>query len=80
VVASDLPGLREIQSVCTGVYCIDRDAPAAEWADAVGEALARARPDDIRKRFREAPFGFSDHVRGFERLWALPDAGEAGEA
>ena len=80
VVASDLPGIREIQNVCAGVHCVKRDAPAAIWAEAVEDALARARPDDIRNRFREAPFGFSDHVRGFELLWALPVGREASEA
>jgi glycosyltransferase involved in cell wall biosynthesis len=80
VVASDLPGIREIQNRCAGVHIVAPDAPAAIWADAVEEALTRARPEEIRSRFREAPFGFSDHVRGFERLWSLPDAGEADEA
>ena len=75
VVASDLPGIREIQSRCPGVTCVAPDAPAALWADAVEEALARARPDDISSGFREGPFRFSDHVRAVERLWALPDRG-----
>jgi glycosyltransferase involved in cell wall biosynthesis len=79
VVASDLPGIREIQNRCPGVHCVAPDAPAAIWTDAVEEALARARPEEISSRFREAPFGFSDHVRGFERLWSLPDAGEVDE-
>jgi glycosyltransferase involved in cell wall biosynthesis len=81
VVASDLPGIREIQGFCPGVYCVVGDAPAAIWADAVEEALAQARPDDIRAGFRESPFHFADHVRGFERLWALSGgSGDAGEA
>jgi glycosyltransferase involved in cell wall biosynthesis len=75
VVASDLPGVREIQSFCAGVHCVPRDALAAEWADAVEQALVGARPDEIRAGFRESPFQLADHVRGFERLWGLSGGG-----
>lgn len=78
VVASDLPGVREIQEHCPGVHCIAPDAPAAAWADAVENALAPARPDAIRHGFEQGPFGFTDYLHAIERLWELPERDESG--
>jgi glycosyltransferase involved in cell wall biosynthesis len=71
VVASDLPGLREIAERCKGVRLVPRSAPLEQWVDAVEAALAEDR-EGIGTCFSRSPFRFSDHKRRIEALWNLP--------
>ena len=71
VVASDLPGLREIQAVTDGVCLVPRSAPLAAWGDRAAAALTQGRSEAIRSAFERSPFLFEPFVEAIERLWRL---------
>jgi glycosyltransferase involved in cell wall biosynthesis len=80
VVASDLPGCREIERVSKGVRLVAPDAPIREWADRVEEALREGPSDEIKSHFGRGPFLFDDHLRKVKRLWGLAADGRDHEA
>jgi glycosyltransferase involved in cell wall biosynthesis len=72
VVASDLPGLREIAAAVEGVTLVPLGASDRIWSEAMAEALSRDRAEPIILSFRRGPFGFDAHVAGMASLWGLP--------
>jgi glycosyltransferase involved in cell wall biosynthesis len=72
VVASDLPGTREIAAATEGVTLVPLAASDEVWADAVLAALAGARRESIRRAFEASPFHFDAYVDRMAALWALP--------
>ena len=76
VIASDLPGLREIERVSTGVRLVSVDAPAAAWVEAIETTLAEGPSRAISDRFRAGPFVFDRYLRSIKRLWGLTPADE----
>lgn len=79
-VAADLPGVRFIAAELPGVGVVPMDAPAAEWADAVIEAVgftADSDPDVATDRFRRSVFALdaavSTHLTIYRRRGVRPD-------
>jgi glycosyltransferase involved in cell wall biosynthesis len=72
VVASDLPGLREIAAAVDGVTLVPVGASDGIWSEAMAEALSRDRAEPIIRSFRRGPFGFAAHVAAMAALWGLP--------
>jgi glycosyltransferase involved in cell wall biosynthesis len=72
VVASDLPGTREIAAATEGVTLVPLAASDETWADAVLTALAGARRASILRAFEASPFHFDAYVDRMAALWALP--------
>jgi glycosyltransferase involved in cell wall biosynthesis len=70
VVASDLPGTREIAAATEGVTLVPLSASDEAWADAVLAALAGARRASIRRAFEASPFHFDAYVDRMAALWA----------
>jgi glycosyltransferase involved in cell wall biosynthesis len=79
VVASDLPGIREIAAAVEGVTLVPLAAGDDFWADAVLAALADDRTERIIRSFRRGPFLFEPYVAAMSALWRLPPAAEAKE-
>lgn len=77
VVASDLPGTREIAAATEGLTLVPLAASDEAWADAVLAALAAARRASIRRAFEASPFHFDAYVERMASLWALPAAAPA---
>ena len=75
VVASDLPGLREIQRLTEGVRLVPHGAPVAAWAEEAAAALTRGRSAETRASFERSPFQFEASVDAIERLWRLRTTG-----
>jgi glycosyltransferase involved in cell wall biosynthesis len=75
VVASDLPGTREIAAATEGVTLVPLTASDEAWADAMLAALAGARRESIRRAFEASPFHFDAYVERMASLWALPVPG-----
>ena len=78
VVASDLPGVREIAGHLPGVTIHRLDEPAARWAASLAAAL-RSPPDDAtraasRARFRASPFSLETSVAAHVAIWTKPRA------
>jgi glycosyltransferase involved in cell wall biosynthesis len=78
VVASDLPGTREIAAVTEGVTLVPLAASDEIWADAVLAALAQARRESIVSAFQASPFHFDAYVDRMAALWGLPGGAAAG--
>jgi glycosyltransferase involved in cell wall biosynthesis len=76
VIASNLPGLREIQRASAGVRLVCRDADSLSWVPDTEKALTTGRCGGIRLAFQRSPFQFDRYVRDFERLWRLGPAAE----
>jgi glycosyltransferase involved in cell wall biosynthesis len=76
VVASDLPGPREIKEGTAGVRLVPRDSPLDRWADAIEAALADPSRDVIKEAFARSPFLFEAHKKAIEHLWSLGPAAE----
>ncbi|WP_167737500.1 glycosyltransferase family 4 protein [Sphingomonas parva] len=73
VVASDLPGVREIAQRADGIRLVPTHAPDECWVDAIVAALAGPAREHVRASFAAAPaFHMETYVAGFEDLWGLP--------
>jgi glycosyltransferase involved in cell wall biosynthesis len=72
VLASDLPGAREIAAAVHGINLLPLGAPDVSWADAAAAALDADDSDAILASFRRSPFRFEDHVDALAALWGLP--------
>lgn len=68
VVASDLPGVREIASHVMGVTSMSADADDVEWASALENAATLDRAA-IALSFAGSPFQMQKHLRQLESLW-----------
>jgi hypothetical protein len=85
VVASDLPGTREIAARIPGVRLLALDAPDQQWAQAITAALTAHKRDDsptrARQAFEASPFAIrrcaETHCRIWRGLAAEPLAGGA---
>jgi glycosyltransferase involved in cell wall biosynthesis len=77
VVASDLPGVREIAAAVDGVTLVPLAADDDEWADAILAALGSDRPEAIIRSFRQGPFRFEPYVQAMTSLWRLPSPSAA---
>jgi len=77
VVASDLPGTREIAALTEGLTLVALAASDEVWAEAVLAALAGARRASIRRAFEASPFHFGAYVDRMAALWALPGSAAA---
>ena len=71
VVASDLPGLREIQRQTEGVTLVPHSASPQQWADKVQEAFFKGPSEEISAQFAAGPFLFENHVRSLKSVWGL---------
>lgn len=56
IVASDLPGIREIIEICGSAELLSINAPDAEWAGALGRALETPRRQEGLKELENSPF------------------------
>lgn len=72
VVASDLPGLREMRAAVAGISLVGLDESDARWATTVRNAAATADARAIADSFARGPFSFEKHVESFIVLWRLP--------
>lgn len=72
VVASDLPGLQEIQQSSKGVRLVDARAGADAWAEALRSALNEGPSAEIGECFRTGPFLFDRYLDRIRALWSLP--------
>ena len=70
VVASDLPGTREIARAVTGVALVPLAAADDVWADAIERAVAQDRAA-IAASFLRSPFRFEGYVDKMAALWGL---------
>jgi phosphatidyl-myo-inositol dimannoside synthase len=71
VVATDLPGVREIAAHLGGVRIMDDDAKPADWAGAILAAAAEAGRMRAERAaaFRLSPFVMDRHVSIMRALW-----------
>jgi glycosyltransferase involved in cell wall biosynthesis len=56
IVASDLPGIREIIEICGSAELLSISAPDTEWAGALGRALEAPRRQNELKELENSPF------------------------
>ena len=70
VVASDLPGIREIADKVAGVTLVPLAAEDQDWATAIDAASTQDR-DEIAASFARGPFCFDAYVENMSRLWRL---------
>lgn len=70
VVASDLPGIREIARHTEGVTVIPHDAPAAEWASAIRLAARTTGTGLIRRRLLDSPYTLEGTATRWREVWA----------
>lgn len=71
VVASDLPGLRELQRSVTGLSLVPVNAGVDDWARQVAESSASsaAQRADIRAKFMKSPFTLEHNTLIWRQLW-----------
>ncbi len=70
VVASDLPGVREIAEDCVGVTTVPVEAPAAEWARAVRTAAVHGPSRTaVRSALLVSRYTVASSVRQWTLLW-----------
>ena len=70
VVASDLPGVREIAAVLPGAVRIHRlDEPAGRWAASVRDLLMSPRDASLPARFASSPFALAAAATAFLDVW-----------
>lgn len=71
VVASDLPGLREIQQHCPGLELVAVDADVDVWAAQVEKALnlSSAQRQEIRDAFTSSVFDLDQNLLTWRQLW-----------
>ena len=70
VVASDLPGIREIARAVTGVTLVPLPASDDAWVNAIERALVEDRAA-IAHSFSRSPFRFEGYVDKMAALWGL---------
>lgn len=78
VVASDIPGTREIAAAVEGVTLVPLDAGDDKWSDAIRAALSEDRAESIIRSFRRGPFCFEAHAANMAALWGLTPAKTRG--
>jgi glycosyltransferase involved in cell wall biosynthesis len=71
VVASDLPGLREIAAHTAGVALVALSSPAEVWADEISRHFRRAQRSSIATAFSKSPFVLDQQVAAIAQLWKL---------
>jgi glycosyltransferase involved in cell wall biosynthesis len=69
VVASNLPGVREIAERTAGVTVLDLEQPDSAWAAAIVAAAAAADRAAIATSFRQSPFVFESFVENTLATW-----------
>lgn len=69
VVASALPGVKEIAAKTSGVTLLDPMASDEEWAKAIVTAADSADHAAIAADFKRSPFMLEDHILAMTRLW-----------
>jgi glycosyltransferase involved in cell wall biosynthesis len=72
VVASDLPGVREIGEAVEGVTRVPASAPDHAWCDAILAVLSDNRAEAIIHSFARGPFKMGAHMTQMAALWDLP--------
>ena len=82
VVASDLPGVREISAELDGVRYLPLSAPNAQWAAAVSAILnsrwSHTSKEEARKRFAASPFAIDRVAEQYCRIWRDRESGIGG--
>ena len=71
VVASDLPGVREIAAHTEGVALVDLSAPAEAWAAVIAKQLRLAERSRIARSFSKSRFVLDQQLAAIARLWRL---------
>jgi len=73
VVASDLPGVREIAALLHGVHILPLDAPDGQWAQTVNVTLTNraSHPshEEVCRDFAASPFAIERCVESNCRIW-----------
>lgn len=71
VIASDLPGTREIAAQFPGVTCLPLSASDAEWARIAAEALgSKTDPVTALRRYRASDFTLEASIDALTQVWA----------
>lgn len=70
VVASALPGVKEIAARTSGVTMLDPAAPDEDWADAIVRAADISDRAAIAADFKRSPFILEEHLAAMTRLWS----------
>lgn len=71
VVATDLPGIREIASHCIGITLLPPDASARMWAKAITASADRYEEmrEPVRASVLNSPYGLDASVTWWSELW-----------
>ena len=72
VVASDLPGVREIAAAVEGITLVPLNAPDQAWCEAILTAFTDDRTEGIIDSFVRGPFQIGTHMAQMAHLWGLP--------
>ena len=69
VIASNIPGVREIAGQTAGVQVVDLAEPDSKWSEVILSSFGSNRGEEIQRQFEKSPFIFSKYFDSTLDLW-----------